>query len=266
MYQSWRSSRFGGCSLSSTTRAMRAAAALLAFVLAGSIHAGEAAAQWRFETTPFLWASGQHGNIDFRNFRGDLDIGLGDLLSEVDGAFMLPVEGHNGRWGVGFEIVYIDLSDQDADAAGFQTVDYQASHQIIELSPRYTLGHIGKVGIAILAGGRYMRVDNEFTLGSDSLQPTTLRLRDRWIEPLAGLRARAAVSRWTFVAHSDVGGFGLGSDVTWQAYGYAGYRFGPRLTLRAGYRYFDVNFEDDDDAFQFDVAMRGLMIGASFSF
>jgi hypothetical protein len=236
------------------------------FLPAGSLQASEATAQWRFETTPFLWASGQHGHIEFQNFRSELHIGLGNLLSEVDGALMLPVEGRNGRWGFGFEIVYFDISDQEADVAGFETVDYQADHQLIELAPRFTLFHPGPVAIDILAGGRYMRVDNIITMGGDTLQAVTLRLRDRWIEPLAGVRARAGVKRWTFVAHGDIGGFGVGSDITWQALGYAGYRFGPRLTLRAGYRYFDVDFDDDDDEFRFDVAMRGPMIGASFSF
>lgn len=270
MYRSWRSHGFdrsaaakGG---SARSFAGRTAVALLAFIVAASVQATGVAAQWRFETTPFLWASGMDGNIDFEAFRADLDIGLGDLLGEVDGAIMIPVSGTNGRWGVGFEIVYIDLSDQEADAPGFETVDYQADHQIIELSGRYTLAHIGRVGIDLLGGGRYMRIDNNFTMGGDTVQSVTLRLQDRWIEPLAGARAHANVSRWSFVAHTDVGGFGVGSDFTWQALGYAGYRFGPRLTLRAGYRYYDVNFEDDDDEFEFDVAIKGLMIGASFRF
>jgi len=263
MYRYWRSHRLEKCGSSGTARTI---AALLGFLLVGSAHSPGVVAQWQFETTPFLWASGQHGHIRFRNFDADLDIGLGDLLSEVDGAIMIPFEWRSGRWGIGFEIVYIDLSDQDADATGFETADYQANHQIIELAPRYTMFHIGPAAFDILAGGRYMRVDNDLTLGGDTLQPTTLRLRDRWIEPLGGARARATVSRWTFVAHGDIGGFGLGSDLTWQVLGYAGYRFGPRLTLRGGYRYLSVDFEDDDDEFEFDVRMSGLMIGASFRF
>lgn len=224
------------------------------------------AAQWRFETTPFLWASGMDGSITVRQFTGDLDIGLGDLLDEVDGALMLPVEGRNGRWGIGFEIIYVNISDQEVGIRGVGMSDFQANNRIIELAPRYTVFSLGHTSLDVLAGGRYMRIDNSLFLVNDSFPSLTLLLNESYIEPLLGLRTRTAFRRWTFLAHGDVGGFNVGSEITWQALGWVGYRFSRQLTLRGGYRVLDIDFEEDDEAFRYDLAIKGLMIGASFSF
>lgn len=272
MHRSSQTHRFGwriAASPGSALRcAVRAAAVLLGLILTGSVHATEAAAQWRFETMPFLWAAGQDGTIDFEEFHADLDIGFGDLIGEVDGALMLPVVGRNGRWGLRFEIVYVDISDQDADVSDtvIETVDYQANHRIMELVPSYSVFKVGPASVDVVAGGRYTRVENTFTFGGDSIMEMSLELQDRWIEPLIGVQAAGAVKRWTFAAHGDIGGFGVGADFTWQAFGYVGYTFSPRLTIRGGYRHFDTDFEDRDDNFIFDVAMSGPMIGASFRF
>ena len=62
----------------------------------------------------------------------------------------------------------------------------------------------------------------------------------------------------------DIGGAGIGADLTTQLYGAAGYSFTKHFALLGGYRWLQVDY-DDDEGFLFDTQMNGIMIGAKFS-
>ena len=65
-------------------------------------------------------------------------------------------------------------------------------------------------------------------------------------------------------AVGDIGGFGVGSDLTWQAIGTLDYAVNDRLELRAGYRALSVDYEDGK--FLYDVLMQGPILGATYRF
>jgi hypothetical protein len=48
-----------------------------------------------------------------------------------------------------------------------------------------------------------------------------------------------------------IGGFGAGSDVTWDLLGSVGYQWNERFAIVAGYRALGVDY--DDDGFVYDV-------------
>jgi hypothetical protein len=63
---------------------------------------------------------------------------------------------------------------------------------------------------------------------------------------------------------ADVGGFGVGSDTSWEAIATLNYRLRDWLWLRAGYRHLEVDYEDG--GFVHDVQMSGPMMGAGLQF
>ena len=69
--------------------------------------------------------------------------------------------------------------------------------------------------------------------------------------------------RWFLLARGDIGGFGMGADFTWQALGGLGYHFDAagRYSGVLGWRQIDVDYEDEDDGFLWDVAMGGPTVG-----
>jgi hypothetical protein len=62
----------------------------------------------------------------------------------------------------------------------------------------------------------------------------------------------------------DVGGFGIGSEVTTQVYGALGYQITPRINAEAGYRFLYMDY--NTTALIYQVAMHGAQISMSFSF
>jgi hypothetical protein len=81
------------------------------------------------------------------------------------------------------------------------------------------------------------------------------------VDPLIGGRIQAALSpKLGVTMGGDVGGWGAGSEIDYQATGLLGYRIRPSWTLQAGYRYLYVNYRS---GIIFDAATSGLMFGIS---
>ncbi|WP_058333505.1 hypothetical protein [Phaeobacter sp. CECT 5382] len=68
-----------------------------------------------------------------------------------------------------------------------------------------------------------------------------LLVDDIWADPVLAFRfARRLSDTWKVTGFFDVGGFGLGSDLTWQALIGFTYEINDRWSARAGYRHLQV--------------------------
>ena len=62
----------------------------------------------------------------------------------------------------------------------------------------------------------------------------------------------------------EVGGFGVSSDLTWQAMGKVNYHINECWDVAVVYRYQYVDYEKD--GFVFDVATGGAILGVTYNF
>lgn len=88
-----------------------------------------------------------------------------------------------------------------------------------------------------------------------------------WVDPFVGMRAHYNLTdRLYAVAKADVGGFGVSSDLVWQAYGALGYHLSKsgKTTVELGYKYMAVDYAKG--GFTYDVAMSGVMLNIGFRF
>ena len=90
-----------------------------------------------------------------------------------------------------------------------------------------------------------------------------------WIDPLVGVNVLAPLSdRWWIGLRGDVGGFGVGSELTWQAYADIGFRVSNVVSIVDGYHALDMDYEDGDGLHYvgLDVMVSGPQLGVVFSF
>jgi hypothetical protein len=66
----------------------------------------------------------------------------------------------------------------------------------------------------------------------------------------------------------DIGGFGVGSDFSWQIQANAGYRFSKLFQATIGYRVIGINYDKGEgmDRFVYDVDTYGPVIHTGFNF
>lgn len=103
---------------------------------------------------------------------------------------------------------------------------------------------------------------------SDRLQsslPTSMSANKDWIDPILGVRAQWNFGDpWFLAAKSDIGGFGVGSDLTWSVQATLGYQFTDSVSAELGYRYLQTDYEDG--AFTYDMAAHGVFTGLNIRF
>ena len=90
--------------------------------------------------------------------------------------------------------------------------------------------------------------------------------RDRdWVDPVVGARGTAELNEdWSLQWRGDIGGFGVGSDFSFQLLAGLRYAFHESGHLAFGYRHLDVDY--DDDGLVYDSAFSGPILGLLWGF
>ena len=88
---------------------------------------------------------------------------------------------------------------------------------------------------------------------------------DDWWDPYIGVRGRYQFNdKFYATAKADIGGFGVGADLTWTAEVAIGFQVTPRIYNEIGYRALGVDYEDD--GFTLDTVTHGpqMTLGITF--
>jgi len=130
----------------------------------------------------------------------------------------------------------------------------------------YNLGAPGQWTVQIwgFAGLRYYDIAVEALVGSSALQA-----KKAWVDPTVGLWIPAYLSRkWGFELEADIGGFDIGSRLSWQVQGLAAYRFSDLISLNLGFTYLDVDYRGTvgNDTFVFKSSVLGPRTTLTFDF
>jgi hypothetical protein len=182
---------------------------------------------------------------------------------------MLLVDVQKGRWIVSANFVGARL---EADAANTIKVTNDLinlgtaiAYQLVDREVRRSAsGQPLSLRLAPLAGARvtYLRVELDLDGGPSVDESET------WVDPLVGLRADLDLTeRLALFGEAEVGGFGVGSDLAWNAQLFLTYRtavFGVATDLALGYRALQQDYDHGD--FKYDVTTYGPIIGAAFHF
>lgn len=263
----------------SMTTARRLAAALGAAVplLAGAAAAQEAAKdtpedRWVVSATAYAWASSIDGHASLGGRRAEVDVPFSDLLEDLSLAGMGWVAARRGRFGF-YVSPFFARTRSDEGSGQFQA-RVRSDTTMVGLGGLYRLldweaapGAAGPRGgqLEAIGGARITNLRTEIN-GRRGLP----KFDDdkTWVDPLVGLAGRLELTdRWETFAEGAVGGFGVGSDLTWDwsaGIGYGFELFGRQSFLRAGYRMLYQDYEDG--GFEWDVTYKGPMVGLTTRF
>jgi len=86
-----------------------------------------------------------------------------------------------------------------------------------------------------------------------------------WVDPIVGLRGQLNITRWLFLAaQGDVGGFGAGSQITWNTQATVGVNFTRNIFAELGYRYMYVDYNKNNFLYQMNSFGLFSSIGVKF--
>jgi hypothetical protein len=267
---------------------------------------------WKIEITPYAWLPSLNGSSTVNGHTTDVSATFfGDLIhrkipKELFG-LMTAFEARNDRFAIIGDFTYLLLG---ADKSGSRSatfgerihvgadaaLDTSIKMVIFELAAAYELARWGSsfgasgssTSLDIYGGGRVWWQQAEVSVGLTAALALNLPNRNfaieggravaksgdvSWIDPIVGLRLRHQFAPGSELTLSgDIGGFGAGSQFSWQALG--AYRWAFAKTNSAtwsallGYRALYVDYSKGAGAslYSFDMLQHGPILGVSARF
>lgn len=248
--------------------------------------------EWTFIFTSYGWIPWLSGNMTIRGRSFDVQADPAAILGHLDWdtipAWMSYAEARNGPIGLFNDIVYANVSGSKDFAkelpgslpplAGGVSIDYQ--QVIVEFGGAYELwsGKMpaigGKAAFDLVAGGRYWHQAVTASASLDRFETDRSGSVD-WVDPFVGGRLRQDLGHGdSFVLRADAGGFGAGSNASWQVLATYNWQLpemcvcGLPLDGYIGYRALSVDYSQGsgNTEYKYDVLMQGPVIGATLHF
>jgi len=254
--------------------------------------------QWRLSFTPYAWLPWLQGDMTVKGRSVDLDVGPWTVLGHLERIpFFGYGEARNGPIALYSDVFYANLG-LSATGVGSRSVapgingtlsaalGVGFEEAVVEVGGAYeVMKYDSHTAIDILAGARYWHQDMSVNLALNAsltdlggLDISRGFAIDRsgsvdWVDPLVGGRIRYNLAPGQdLMLRGDVGGFGAGSQFSWNAL--AAYSFvlaqrdGVTYSGLLGYRALDADFEQGSGRtrYVYDVVMHGPISGLTIGF
>jgi opacity protein-like surface antigen len=217
---------------------------------------------WSCRVALYGWVQALEGDVSARGISTPVDAGFDDILRNLDLAVMGVIEVGYGRWSLFADSSYVELGVSEPTPFGLVAPSFDVN--LTEFLGNYALAYevlrTDSKRLDVYAGARVTWLDLEFDLG-----PINRSADQRWVDPIVGARYQAELGHSLFMrCVGDIGGFGVSSDLTWQAMAGFGYRFNERSSVLLTYRALSTDYSNG--GFKFDVLSHGPLLGLEFRF
>ena len=254
---------------------------------------------WSFRVTPYAWLTGINGTVTANGRSVSTAMSFVDLVRDSDKLipFMGYLEASKGRFSIFGDFFYSDLgfsgekSKQVNPVAGLKIsakadAGLETKLTIAQVAAAYDIIHHGNTAVGLYAGARYWHMDADLSLkitGKVDLSNLGLQRKGKWaiarsgstdwVDPIVGFKVKQALTaRDELQLAADIGGFGVGSQFSWQVFG--GYSHvwdlgrATQLAATLGYRILSVDYETGSgtDTRGLDLTLHGPLAGLSLRF
>ena len=245
---------------------------------------------------PYLWLPNFSGKFNYGpppsgGVSANVTVDANTLLSDLDFAFMIAGEARKGRWLVGTDFIYLDLS---SDNSQVKSVDFNPGTGPVNVSTSnlnagtqssikgtvwtlvggYALVEGKEANLDVIGGFRYLGLEpkTDWQLNATVNLPNSALsfARSGSVEKQENLWAaivgakgqvRLGESNWFVPYYVDLGG--ASELFTWQGVLGLGYKF-RWGDVRLDYRY--LYYDQSGDKLIQDLAVAGFALGVNFRF
>jgi hypothetical protein len=221
-------------------------------------HSQEASDGWSFKLAPYLLGAAVSGSLTINDYTSEVEVGLGEILENLDLAFMMKAEATNGSWSIGLDGFLAGL----VYTADRPSSDVNVDQWFVELYGTRTIAPWLKA----VVGARYNSVSAEIVFEGPAGRQKETGID--WLDPLVGAQLVVPLGgRWALRGRGDIGGFGVGSKFTWQAQAYVDYQISRVVSIDLGYRAIANDYETNsgDNRFRYDMTLFGPALGVIVS-
>jgi hypothetical protein len=235
-----------------------AAALLGATLVPTTLAVAEETNHWRVDTSLNLFMAGLSGDVTTRGVPAHVNSSFGDIVQQLEFAAAGRISVGYDRWLLSTEFSYMGLG------ASPRAASVDLNQWLVEPS----LGYQFCDWFEAFAGVRYNNINGDVHF-KGPLGKVTSGTQDWW-DPIIGAQVSVPLIRnkLTLDGRFDIGGFGVGSDLTWQVYPYLNWRFSKRASAQLGYRFLATDYATGSGTskFKYDVIVQGPQLGLTYRF
>jgi hypothetical protein len=211
----------------------------------------------------------------FPNMKGDLGLGslpdvsidpsASDLLGQLKFGAMVYLEAGNENWAISSDFIYMKLEK------GVEPNKVVASGEVSLEELAWELAGFRKIKpwLDLGIGARLISLNAGLDLQTKH-NPKEASTSETWVDPIIVMRTQNYITEKLFwQLRGDLGGFGIGSDFTWQAQANVGYRFSKLFQASVGYRYLAIDYNNEEqgsDRLLYDIDTYGGVVRLGFNF
>lgn len=224
---------------------------------------------WSVSFSPYAWGAGMKGTIAAfpRAPATDVDVSFSDILKHLELGAMVLAEVRYQRFAAYTDLIYTSISGEQESPFGilFKKGELNSEIFIGTFGGAYRPLETEHASLDLLAGARAWSVDTDLKLHGRLVRSRDFSHNETWVDPVIGFSGRYRFDNGIFLTNlAHVGGFGVGSDLTWDVFGGIGYQFNDTISALAGYRHLEVDYQHN--GFKFDVELSGPVVGMTIKF
>ena len=237
---------------------------------------------WQFRATLYGWATAINGDVGVGRLpTANVDVDFHDILENLTGVFMGNFVATNGQFLFGADLIWsrendsVDFKIADgplADRSSGIVAKYQQNMTIASGVAGYRIP-VGPPELALYGtvGLRYQNLKVKInTYRNDPRFDRSASGTQDWIDPVVGLAMNYRINaKWYIDAAADIGGFGVGSNLTSQGLIAVGYYWTPSISTALGYRALYTDYKNNNangGSFRYDTTLHGPYATLSIHF
>lgn len=230
----------------------------------GIVPAAQAQDQWQHTFAAYLFGAGLDGRSQIGPVSTEIDASFSDIVESLEFGAMAAWRAQKGDIAVTVDAMYVGLGGDDQGPLGTQ-FDVEVDQIIVGADVSFRASK----PFEFLVGARYMSMDMSLEVRPPVGATTQRGRKEDWIDPYVGASTTLPIgAAWSFTLRGDIGGFGVGSDLAWNAVARFNWAFSENASAVLGYRILDVDYENGsgNDLFVYDMSESGPVAGFTWKF
>jgi hypothetical protein len=232
---------------------------------------------WQFNLVGFAWMPSITGSATVRGRGIDDNASFTEIVRKSESvlAFMSHIEAQKDDFGMFVEPIWMKLGFGSPSDVLFTKLTTEITYVEFGGFYRPFQGVAGPARhpwfVDALVGARYTNLEASLSLSS-LVGGSSFSQSKSWVDPFIGARARIEMTPgWDFQLRGDIGGFGVGSQFSWNLVALVGHRFplfGVSAEAIAGFKALSQDYRtgSGDRAFRWNNILWGPVLGLSATF
>lgn len=225
--------------------------------------------EWSYLVEPYLLFPNMSGTVGLADLpEVDVDADTNQIFGNLKMGAMLYAEASNDKWAIGSDIIYMSLAQGVKPGSTHWSGEITAKQFAWEVSSLRRVNPWLELGVGGILNSVNSGVDIQLAVLGNPVYKSK-EMTKTWFDPMLITRIKSrAGKKFFYQFRGEIGGFGIGSDLAWQAQALAGYQFSKLFSITGGYRIISLDYKtgSGQDYFHYNIDTSGPTVRFGFQF